>query len=292
MAEAAQPKRAGGGFQRLVLWMLIFGLLAVVWWLASERNERHFHLAAANSVLVIDRGRFFPMGTARIDAADPTYGKAYGPLQIPAFAKVPDMEFEDQASLDRALFDLVQPWAKTLAQKGDVANAQVLVDRASLLPGLTAQQHAQLAGLEGDLAWTTAHSDLQQAARLLLSARRKLEQVRDAAGEHALEASAVSRQLVGVVDELALVAEGKAARGFSQDAGAADAGTVAPAPSGWAPSAAPSAASGTATSAPATTGAPATTSAPATTGAPGTPPSTPGPSPRPHAPDQAPPNSH
>ena len=245
MAGAEPAKKTGGGFQRFVLWVLIFGLLAVVWWLASERNERHFRVAAESSVLFVERGRFFPMGTARIDATDPTFGKAYGPLQLPPGAKVSEAEYDDQSALDRALFDLIQPLTKTLAQKGDVAGAQALLDRATLLPGLTAQQRTQLAALEGDLAWTTAHNDLRQAARLLLSARRKLEQVRDAAGEHALEAASVSRQLVPVVDELAAVEEGKTPRAAATDGGTAEARVPpppatapAPGPNGAAPNAA------------------------------------------------------
>lgn len=213
---AGKPARSsGGGFQRLVLWLLIFCLLGVVWWLASERNERHFRLAADNGSLVVERGRFFPMGTSRIAADDAKYGKAYGPMQLPPGAKVGDVEYDDQGALDRALFDQLLPWARDAAKKNDVPGAQALLDRASLLPGLSAQQQAQLAGLRGDLAYSEARSQLSEAAKLVLSARRKLELVRDAAGDHALEAGPLALELGHVVDQLAAAAEGKSAPGPS-----------------------------------------------------------------------------
>ncbi len=211
----AQPARApasGGGFQRLVLWLLIFCLLGVVWWLASERNERHFRQAVDSGFLVVERGRFFPMGSSRIAAEDATYGKAYGPLQLPPGAKVSEIEYDDQATLDRGLFQLLLPWAREAAKKSDVTAAQALADRASLLPGLSAQQQAQLAGLRGELAYSEARGELSQAAKLVLSARRKLELVRDAAGDHALEAAPLASELGPVADQLAAAAEGRSAR--------------------------------------------------------------------------------
>ena len=79
MAEQSAPRR-GGGLQRFVLWLVILALLAAVWWLASERNEHHFRVAAQGSALVIERGRFFPTGTTAMPASD----KAYAPVAIPA----------------------------------------------------------------------------------------------------------------------------------------------------------------------------------------------------------------
>ena len=232
----ARPVRAGGGggFQRLVLWLLILCLLGVVWWLASERNERHFRLAADNGWLVVERGRFFPMGSSRIAAEDATYGKAYAPLQLPPGSKVVEFEYDDQAALDRGLFDQLLPWAREASKKNDVPAAQALADRASLLAGLSGQQQAQLAGLRGELAYSQARNELAQAARLVLSARRKLELVRDAAGDHALEAAPLAAELGVVVDQLAAAAEGKPSRG-APAAPAPVASPAAPAPATPAP---------------------------------------------------------
>src|SRR6266849_3577783 len=161
MAEA-QAQRRGGVLSRLVLWLLVLCLLAAVWWLASERNQRRFAWRPDESVLTISKGRFFPLGMANLAPDDPQFGKIYGPLPIPQGTKVSEQEFEDQTELDRALFDLVVPWARADAQKGDeksIAEAGRLVDRGSALPGLTAEQHQRLAGLRGELAFTAAKQD-------------------------------------------------------------------------------------------------------------------------------------
>src|SRR6266851_2920909 len=117
MAEA-QAQRRGGVLSRLVLWLLVLCLLAAVWWLASERNQRRFAWRPDESVLTISKGRFFPLGMANLAPDDPQFGKIYGPLPIPQGTKVSEQEFEDQTELDRALFDLVVPWARAGAQEG------------------------------------------------------------------------------------------------------------------------------------------------------------------------------
>jgi hypothetical protein len=200
MAEQnAQPARRG--FPKPLLWLLVLGLLAAVWWLASERNLHRFSWAPDGSVLVISKGRFFPIGMARIAADDPQLGKIYGPIPLPQGAKVGEQEFDDQTSLDRALFDAIVPWSRSAVQKGDeasVAQANQLLDRANLLPGLTADQHQQLGAVRGDLAFTAAKQELLQAAKLVLSARRKLQAVEEGGGEHALEAGPMLRGLEGI----------------------------------------------------------------------------------------------
>lgn len=200
MAEpTAQPARRG--LPKPVLWLLVLGLLAAVWWLASERNMRRFSWAPDGPVLVISKGRFFPIGMARIASDDPRLGRVYGPIPLPQGAKATEQEFEDQTSLDRALFDTTMPWARANMQKGDeasLAQANQLLDRANLLPGLSADQHQQLAALRGDLAFTAARQELLQAAKLVLSARRKLQSVEEGGGEHALEAGPMLRGLEGI----------------------------------------------------------------------------------------------
>src|SRR5436305_7831212 len=167
-----QAERRGGGLSKLILWLLVLGLLVAVWWLASERNLRRFAWRPDESVLTTSKGRFFPLGMANIAPDDPQLGKVYGPIPIPQGAKVSEQEFEDQTALDRALFDLVVPWARADAQKGEeksIAEAGRLVDRATALPGLTGEQHQQLAGLRGELAYTAARQEPRQVAKLLIS---------------------------------------------------------------------------------------------------------------------------
>ncbi|HET7786728.1 MAG TPA: hypothetical protein VFL36_12220 [Myxococcales bacterium] len=192
MADSERPARGGGGFSRFILWLVIIALLAGVWWLASERNERHFRVAVEGNQLVIEKGRFFPMGTGPVAAGD----KMYAPVPLPAGAKPPaEMEFADQNSLDRWLFDTLSGWARDAAQKGDTRTAAGLVDRASALPGLTGAQMSALSGLRADLAWDDALTDLANATNAVDAARRKLEQVRQGGGAHAADAASLSGKL-------------------------------------------------------------------------------------------------
>jgi len=194
MAEQVVARR-GGGFQRFVLWLVIIGLLGAVWWLASERNEHRYRVAAQGNVLVIERGRFFPLGSGPLPATD----KVYAPIVIPAGEKPPpETEFPDQNALDRWLFDLLSGWAKSAGQKGDDRAAGALVDRATALPGLSGAQISELASLRADLAWDEAQTDIANAAQLLDSARRKLEAVRQGNGAHAADASGLSGKLEGL----------------------------------------------------------------------------------------------
>jgi hypothetical protein len=193
MADEAKPR--GGGLRAVVLWLVIAALLGTVWWLASERNERHYRAAVQGQGLVIERGRFFPTGTAALPATDPVYG----PIALPAGEKPPvEMEFDDQNALDRWLFDVLSGWAKAAAKKNETKAAAALVDRASQLPGLSGAQLTQLNLLRADLAWDDAQTDLANAAQLLDAARRKLEQVKRHDGSHAPEADALQGKLEGI----------------------------------------------------------------------------------------------
>ncbi len=196
MADAP-AKSSGGALQRLVLWLVIAALVVVVWWLASERNQRHFHVVAQGNELVIERGRFFPTGTAA--STEPMYK----PIAIPAGEKAPgEREFEDQTEMDRFLFDILAGWAKGQQKKGDTQAASALVDRAAQLPGLTGAQMGQLHSLQASLNYATARDELQQALKLIGSARARLQSVKDAGGEHSVEAAQNLQKLQQVIDQL------------------------------------------------------------------------------------------
>jgi hypothetical protein len=200
MADAA-PARGGGGLQRLVLWLVIAALLATVWWLASERNERHYRVVPQGNAVVIERGRFFPTGTTTAPE------KMYAPIPLPAGQKPPpEREFDNQNDLDRFLFDLLVGWAKELVKKGDTKAAAELVDRASRLPGLTGGQVTDLNSLKADLAWDESRADIAQAGQTVDAAVRKLELVRVGNGLHAADAAAQQQKLREVRQKLADIA--------------------------------------------------------------------------------------
>ena len=187
---AEEGAKSGGGLQRAVLWLVILALLGTVWWLASERNERHYRLVAENGQLVVERGRFFPLGTAV------SGDKTYASLAIPPGEKVvAEMEFDDQNALDRWLFDVLVSWAKEAEKKGDTHSAAGLVDRASALPGLTGMQNAQLVSMRADLSWDEAGSDVAQAIQMLDAAVRNLNSVAAGKGPRAIDAAKESERL-------------------------------------------------------------------------------------------------
>jgi len=207
MADATAQKSGSGS--RALLWLLILALLGVVWWLASERNARKFTLASRGSALVVSRGRYFPTGTGTIGADDPL-GKLYAGIALPAGSKaIAETEYDEQSELDRALYDLLSANAHALAKKSDPAaygEADALARRLSLLPGLTAEELADLGALRAELAFWSAGADVQSALTALASARRKLEQVRANGGEHAILAGPLTEQLEPLASQLALLA--------------------------------------------------------------------------------------
>jgi hypothetical protein len=194
---ADEAKAAGGGLSRLVLWLVIAALLATVWYLASERNERRFRVAADNGQLVIEHGRFFPTGT--VAAGD----RIYAPVPLPAGEKAPgELEFDDQNSADRYLFGLFGDWAKAAAKKGDTHAAAGYVERAAQLPGLTGAQVSELMAMKADLAWDDAATQVQQAAALVETAIQNLQGVTSGKGPHAFEAQQESDRLRALAQAL------------------------------------------------------------------------------------------
>ena len=208
MADAAAPKKSGGS---MLAWLLVVVLLGAVFWLASERNARKWSLAVEGGLIVVQKGRFFPTGARTISATDPE-GKAYAPFAVPAGAKVAEAEFDDRVALDHALFDQLLPWAKAAAEKLDGESqktAMALAERASYLPGLSPSQLDQLASLRGDLAYTAAIGELQLAAGLVESARRRLSLAQQHGGSRSLQAGALSQELKTIADRLGDMTLGK-----------------------------------------------------------------------------------
>jgi hypothetical protein len=195
---AEEKRKKAGTLRVVVLWLVIAALLTTVWWLASERNERRYAVSTEIGEVVVSRGRFFPTGTAVASE------KMYAPVKVPAGEKPPaPVEFEDQNSLDRFLFDLFSGWAKAAAKRNDTQAAATLVDRASALPGLTGAQIADLTQMRADLAWDDAQADIAAAAKALESARGKLERVKQTNGAHAPDAAALQTKLQGIASQLA-----------------------------------------------------------------------------------------
>ncbi|GAC1551552.1 MAG: hypothetical protein NVS2B9_17320 [Myxococcales bacterium] len=203
-AAAPPPAPAGRGLlSRLFTWLLVLGLLAAVWWLASERNARRFTLETRDNALVVSRGRFFPFGARKLGPEDGELWRLYAPFPLPAGAKaLPGGEYDDQTQLDRALFTGAVTSARQAAQKADAASlaqAESLAARASQLPGLSPSQQDELASLRGELALNAAHGDAASALKLIRSARARLDAARKIGGDRVGQVEA----LVAAFDDAA-----------------------------------------------------------------------------------------
>jgi hypothetical protein len=213
----AQAPRRGGGLSRFFSWLVMLGLLAAVWWLASERNARRFTLETHDNTLVVGRGRFFPFGARRLGPEDGELWKLYAPFPLPSGAKPqPGGEYEDQTQLDRALFVDALACARQAAQKGDAASlaqAEALSARTGLLPGLSPAQQDELASLRGELALNAARGDAAGALKLIRAARARLEAARKVGGDRVGQVEALS----GALDDAARTLE-EAAQGSPRPA--------------------------------------------------------------------------
>ncbi len=191
--------RRGSGMKGLLAWLAILALLAIVIWLASERNARTWHLVPDEGRLVVMRGMLLPAGRQTFETNDPALAQAYAPLVAPPGKPLPpERSFEERALLDQALYEIMAGWAKEEIASGDPALLERglgYLTRAEKLPGLSPSQR-------DDLAQLRAESGFQEGLRLLGRATEELrdaaEKLRRAAGSrssHATDASGLLRDV-------------------------------------------------------------------------------------------------
>jgi hypothetical protein len=224
--QLAPPPRSRPARATLA-WILVLILAGLVAWLASERNARLFYLVPDGEEIVVKKGMFLPFGRQAIHAEEPGL-KAYAPVKPPAgYALGDERSFDDRASLDQGLYELLASWARadiTGDQHDQLDRGLAYLARAEQLPGISAAQREDLRSLRAESSYFEARSLLEQGSELLRKAREKLRVASEGAGRHASQALLLLRRLEPVV-EGAVDAwrdlEGKPAR--------AEAGTTAPA---------------------------------------------------------------
>jgi len=203
--DTSTTGRGGGSKLKAALaWLAILGLLAMVAWLASERNARTWYLVPADGRIVVMKGLLLPIGRGAFEASDPALVQAYAPLVPPPGKGLPpERAFEERGLVDQAIYDLVAGWAREEIESGDPARLERglgYLSRAEKLPGLSPTQREDLAGLR-------AESGYQEAMRLLARAMDELREASDrlrrAAGSrspHAADAGRLLRELEPAVD--------------------------------------------------------------------------------------------
>jgi hypothetical protein len=183
-STVSAPRR-GGTMKAAVAWLAILGLLALVAWLAAERNARTWHLVPSEGRLVVMRGLLLPAGRRALESSDPVLAQAYAPL-------VPPPE------LDQAIYELVAGWAREEIGSGDPARLERglgYLARAERLPGLSPAQREDLAALRAESGYQEAMRLVSRAVDELREAAERLRRAAASRSPHASDAAALLREL-------------------------------------------------------------------------------------------------
>ncbi|HET8539721.1 MAG TPA: hypothetical protein VFL83_07600 [Anaeromyxobacter sp.] len=207
-------RRAGIGMRGALAWVAILLLLALVLWLASERNARTWYLVPDEGRLVVMRGVLLPVGRHAFEAQDPALAQAYAPVvPPPGKALPPERSFEERSLLDQALFELLSGWAKEEVASADAVRldrALGYLARAERLPGLSPAQRDALEGLRAESGFHEARRLVARAAGELRDAADKLRRAAGSRSARAPEANALLRDVEPAL-EAALAADRAAA---------------------------------------------------------------------------------
>lgn len=193
----------GGGFRsaamRMLLGLVVLALAASTLYLLAERNSRFYFLSQEGNSLVVSRGAWLPSGKRPYLPDDPRSAQIYAPITLPADVEpIAEQRFSERQDLDRALFELLADLATPRIRSDRMETLQQgfgLVERAGLLPGISADQAARLRTLQAELSYFEGRAHLQEAVILLRQAREKLELATEASSERAEEAAILLRRL-------------------------------------------------------------------------------------------------
>lgn len=182
-----EAPRGHGRLARLFVGALVLGLAGATLYLLAERNSRFYYLSQEGRRLVIHRGAWLPSGKRPYLPDDPHTARIYAPIELPDDApSIGERRFSERQDLDRALFDILADLAEERIRSEDEPRRQegfALVERASLLPGITGTQAERLRSLRAELSFYEGRAHLERAVVELRQAREKLE--------HAAESSSV-----------------------------------------------------------------------------------------------------
>lgn len=179
---------------KLMVTLIVLGLATLVVYLVSDLNRRHYRLAAHAGNLVVERGRFFPVGFELYLPDTPLLREAYAPIPVPPDEVLaPTGTFEDRGDVDRALFGLISGWARGRLEADDSVTsdlAATYVKRLEVLPGLSEDQRAELRGMRAELAYRRGSQLAISVAATLRRAQEAFRQAMTLGSRHSTEAAA------------------------------------------------------------------------------------------------------
>lgn len=207
MDDSTTTVGRGTSVKGILAWVAILGLLALVAWLASERNTRTWHLVPDEGRLVVMRGMPLPAGRRAFQSTDPVLAQAYAPLVAPPGKPLPqERTFEERSLLDQALYDLLAGWSREEIASGDAARLERglgYLSRAEKLPGLSPAQRDDLSALRAESGFQEGLRALTRAADELRDAAEKLRRAASSRSPHATDAGVLLRDVEPAVEAAA-----------------------------------------------------------------------------------------
>ncbi len=204
-----------------LLFAVVVVLLAVVFWLLSERNQRRYTLAYENGLVSVKKGILFPVGDQPFKTDDPQLAQAYAPFAPPRGAKLEEARvFDERAGLDQALFVDLARWARediASERPAELERGLGWLARAEKLQQISAAQRAELAELRAESGYFEARGLVERAAEALRLARERLRLSSGSASPHAGDAARALRRLEPLVEETQRAGENLAPAGSPKE---------------------------------------------------------------------------
>jgi len=171
--------RLGKFLRGIIITILVLGLGAAVLYLLSEINHGQYRLVSADGMLIVERGRFMPVGFEPYRPEAEDLKAAYAPIPLPEGESLSAPEvFRERIDLDRTLFSLLAGWARRGLDSQNPAHIETstrYVERCEMLPGLSEEQRNELTVLRADLAFLHGLRLLDDVAKLLRDALERFE---------------------------------------------------------------------------------------------------------------------
>ena len=203
--RARSPEHGGAG-RTLLLTLAVLALVALVAFLLAERNARQWFLVHEDGALSVKKGVLFPVGRQSFKTDDPALALAYAPLRPPPGVKLEEeRSFDDRASLDQALYELLAKWARDdiATERPEVMERGLTwLARADRLAGISAAQRDDLKALRAESGYFEARQLLEKGADALRQARERLRLTAASSSPHAGDAGEALRLVEPTLDEL------------------------------------------------------------------------------------------
>ena len=176
-AETPKPKRRW--FRVLSNLIILVAIAAIGVFVTSNENQKRIRLNVINNTLVVEEGKFFPIGFQPMEIDTDSKTKAYTPIPLRKTMEVSvPIEFDDRTELDQYLFSLLSAWSKELIESGsssDITLAENLINRSEWLPGVSVQQRREIRAMQADLAFSAAKRQIMEAKEGLEAAAESLK---------------------------------------------------------------------------------------------------------------------